>query len=342
MYIYIIILLMGKFTAAIGTWALRLGNTVATPLRRWGELGNGLANIPRQWYSSTKNIAEVSKQTLNALADNFLNFSKVDGKWYQKMLKVPLNAVSACTRRPFMIAGAGLASGLNQWVREPFKKLLTTPKMIFKGIKNATRIFSKKKWFEFQSYDTHETTGDTWVNAWKEQRIGVLWAKIWASEQTKEEPAPKTKSSHRWSKKWWSEKKEEIVKKKDQKINDTKNEISISEYKSEAPASVLPTPIPEPKSIEQLQQKNIQESQEKEQKEQSENFPTWKTLDPKIKAGYKKEYDKLLKNNTTKDGIIARGKEAKMWDTPEEIIKNFKEKDPTFVGYMEEILSKSA
>ncbi|MEI6673533.1 MAG: hypothetical protein WCL02_09995 [bacterium] len=59
-------------------------------------------------------MAEVKKQTRDALVDNFKNFSKVQGKWYQKMLKVPVNLVSAVTRRPAMIAGAGIASGLNQ------------------------------------------------------------------------------------------------------------------------------------------------------------------------------------------------------------------------------------
>ncbi|MEI6775218.1 MAG: hypothetical protein WCL18_11055 [bacterium] len=56
----------------------------------------------------------MTKQTRDALVDNFLNFSKIGGKWYQKMLKVPLNFVSAVTRRPFMISGAGIASQLNQ------------------------------------------------------------------------------------------------------------------------------------------------------------------------------------------------------------------------------------
>ena len=64
--------------------------------------------------SGAKNIAEVSKQTRDALVHNFTNFSKVEGKWYQKMLKVPVNLASAITRRPAMIAASGIASGLNQ------------------------------------------------------------------------------------------------------------------------------------------------------------------------------------------------------------------------------------
>jgi hypothetical protein len=63
-------------------------------------------------------------------------------------------------------------------------------------------------------------------------------------------------------------------------------------------------------------------------------------LPDEFKKQYKKDYDKALKNNPTKEWIIARGKEAKMWEQPEEIVENFKKKDPTFAGYMEEILKK--
>jgi hypothetical protein len=65
-------------------------------------------------------------------------------------------------------------------------------------------------------------------------------------------------------------------------------------------------------------------------------------MDDTFKKHYKKEYNKLLKDNPTKEWIIARGKEAKMWEKPEEIIENFKKKDPTWAGYMEEILKKAA
>lgn len=178
---------MGKFKQGISDAALMTGNTIATPLRRWGEIGNALANIPRQWYSSSKNMTEVNKQTRDALVDNFLNFSKVDGKRYQKMVKVPINFVSAVTWRPFMISWAGIASQLNQWIWQPFKKLLYTPGKMFKGMINATRIFSKKKWFDFQTYDTHETTGDTWVNKIKEKSLGFFGIKWWTSAAKKEE-----------------------------------------------------------------------------------------------------------------------------------------------------------
>ena len=101
---------MGKLSQGINTAALRTGNTIATPLRIGGELANALANVPRQGISSAKNIAEVTKQTRDALIHNFTDFSKVEGKRYQKMLKVPLNLASAVTRRPAMIAASGVAS----------------------------------------------------------------------------------------------------------------------------------------------------------------------------------------------------------------------------------------
>lgn len=65
-------------------------------------------------------------------------------------------------------------------------------------------------------------------------------------------------------------------------------------------------------------------------------------MEKKDKETRKKEYEKILEGDLTKEWIIARGKKAKMWDSPEKIVKNLKEKDPTFVGYMEEeILAKA-
>lgn len=70
---------------------------------------------------------------------------------------------------------------------------------MFKGIRNATRIFSKKKGFDFVTYDTHETGGDTRVNKIKEKRIGFVGkASVSKSEEkvekvVKEEKKPKEK-----------------------------------------------------------------------------------------------------------------------------------------------------
>ncbi len=190
---------MGKLSQWINTAWLRVGNTLATPVRRVGETGNALGNILRQWKSSAKNTAEVGKQTIDALVDNFLNFSKVKGKRYEKMVKVPVNLVSACTRRPAMIAGAGVLSALNQWIWKPLTKL--APGKRLKWLLNSTRILSKKKWFDFAAYDTHETKWDTRVNQWKEKHLGFLGA--WWSPETKPEgkptdkPAPEAKTEQK-------------------------------------------------------------------------------------------------------------------------------------------------
>ena len=328
MFIYYVVC-MGKFTQGLGTAALRTGNTIATPLRIWWEFLNAVKEIPLQLLSSVKNIKEVQIQTINAMADNFLNFSKVEGKWYQKMLKVPINFVSAVTRRPFMIWGAEVLSTLNQWIRQPFKKLLYTPGKMFKGMRNATRIFSKKKGFDFQKYDTHETTWDTWVNKIKEWGIGFLGVKPWASKEKREE------------------KKEEkpIEVKKEGKPVEVNKEKPIeakkldTEPKLSKPAS---TPIEKPKSIVDVKKNDTQEIEQKEKKEKDGKFPKWSTLAPSFKKEYKKDYTKKLKGNLTKEWIVARGKEAKLWENPEEIVENFKKIDPTFAGYMEEEILKLA
>lgn len=448
---------MGKLIQGLENASLRTGNTIATPLRRWGEIANAVANIPRQGISGTKNMAEVKKQTRDALVDNFKNFSKVQGKWYQKMLKVPVNLVSAVTRRPAMIAGAGIASGLNQWLREPFKKLLYTPGKIFKGIWNATRIFSKKKWFDFVKYDTHETWGDTRVNQMNEKNFGFFGVKWWSStekpaeekkandgkeevpqggkENPKEEKKPEEKkdNSSRWktdSKRWWTwrwwtwrgnnkkegekieEKKSDSTLWADKKSIDTnkttsmdwsnwftvlswlektkpwdiiiaekwvkwdspifryneKNKVyecvnytdsykgGVEKIKFEDLQSKYPWyPITEkdikkskelswePKNISDVKQKEKEKTEKKEADEKDQKFPKWSSLDDTFKAKYRKEYLTLLENKPTKEWVIARGKKAKMWDTPEDILKNFKEIDPTFVGYVEaEILNKAA
>ncbi|MFA7298548.1 MAG: hypothetical protein WC010_02775 [Candidatus Absconditabacterales bacterium] len=305
---------MGKVINAIDIGALRLGNTIATPARRGGETANALANILRQGQSSAKNVAEVGKQTLDALVDNFLNFSKVEGKRYQRLIKGTVNLVSAITRRPAMIAGAGVLSALNQGIRRPFKKL--APGKLFKGLKNATRIFSKKKGFDFQKYDTDDTKGDTRVNQITEKRKGFL-GKGGSSEKSSKEEKPVEKKSI------------EVKKVEESK----KVEVKKPEEIKKAPD--------EPKSIDDVKKKRTEESAEKEKIEHEKTFPEWKTLDKEKKEEFKKEYNKTLKNKLNKQGIIERGKTAKMGDTPEEIMKNFKEKDPTFVGYMEEILKKT-
>ncbi len=355
---------MGKFKNTLDTGALRVGNTIATPVRRWGEIANALWNVSRQGLSSTKNIKEVQIQALNAMADNFLNFSKVEGKW--KLLKRAANLVSAVTRRPFMLAGAEWLSTLNQGLRQPFKKLLYTPGKMFKWMRNATRIFSKKKGFDFAQYDTHETKGDTWINQIREKWIG-FFGKSKSGEkpaEAKKVETPKVEESKKEKPVENPHIESDVFQKKIQEKDDafldkeladrwfgpggklSKDSKPESKPGNPAPKEEKPTkeaaPEKKPSSIQDVKEEDKKKSEKADKEEQEKNFPEWKTLPDKFKIEYKKEYDKTLKNNPTPQWIIARGKEAKMWDKPEEIIKKFKEKDPTFAGYMEEIFNKAA
>jgi len=325
---------MGKFTQGIGTVAFATGNTIATPVRRWGELANGLANIPRQGYSSTKNIAEVSKQTLNALANNFLNFSKVEGKWYQKMVKVRINAVSACTRRPWMIAGASVASSLNQWVRQPFKKLLYTPKTMFKGFKNATRIFSKKKGFDFQNYATHET-GNIWIT--DHTNLGFLGSKVGSSSTETSKPSETKKV----------EKPKEEVKKVEVK-KETKIEEKQSNKISEQPVPSNPQKLSEnssdnssPKNIAELKAKQAAESQAKDKEELSQKDRD--SLHESFKKQLRKSFAEQLGEYPNKESVIARGKEWNLGNTIEEILPKVEKDYPEMAGYLKsEVLTNAA
>ncbi|MCX6824407.1 MAG: hypothetical protein NT085_04770 [candidate division SR1 bacterium] len=364
---------MGKFKNTVDTGALRVGNTIATPVRRGGEIANALWNVSRQGLSSVKNIKEVQIQALNAVADNFLNFSKVEGKG--KFFKRAINLVSAVTRRPFMLAGAEGLSTLNQGLRQPFKKLLYTPGKMLKGMRNATRIFSKKKGFDFVQYDTHETKGDTWINKIREKGIG-FFGKSKSGEKVPEAKKPEEAKKGETLKVEEIKKPEEVKKvenphiesdvfqKKIQEKDDafldkeladrgfgpggklSKETKSESKLGNPAPKEEKPTkpatPEKKPSSIQDVKEEDKKKSEKADKAEKEKDFPEWKTLPDKFKKEYKKEYDKTLKNNPTPQGIIARGKESKMGDKPEEIIKNFKEKDPTFAGYMEEIFNKAA
>lgn len=316
---------MGKVKAAVTTGALRVGNTIATPVRRWGEVANALVNVLRQWKSSAKNTAEVGKQTIDALVDNFLNFSKVDGKWYQKLLKGSVNLASAVTRRPAMIAGAWVLSAMNQWLWKPFKKL--APGKLFKGLGNATRLFSKKKWFDFAKYDTDDTKGDTWVNQITEKRKW-FFGKGWSSEKPVEA-------------------KKEVKKEEPKKIEEPKKEEKPIEAKKEEPKKEeKPVEVKKvedkPKSIDDLKKKNTEEAAEKDKEEQEER--KWKNIDPKFKVQYNKEYKKMLNDKSTKEWVIERGKKTKKWENIEEIISTLKKDDNIeFSSYIEdEILKKAA
>ncbi len=262
-----------------------------------------------------------------------------------------------------MIAGAGIASGLNQWVLQPFKKLLIdTPSKLFKGIKNATRIFSKKQGFDFQSYDTHETKGDTRVNQIKEKSFGFLGAKSWSSEkkvedkkedkkEEKKEEAPINKTPV--NKPTENKKPEENNKSEDKKptpipeapapkpapVESKKEDISSDKKKDQTPSKPTSPKIDEPKSIDEPKEKNNKEIVEKDKTEADAKL--WKNLDKESKTEYEKDMKKLLNNKITKEWVFERAKKNRKWRTMEEILATLKKENPTMASYIEdEILSK--
>ena len=343
---------MGKVGQAIETAGLRTGNTLATPLRIVGEWWNALANVLRQWQSSAKNTAEVTKQTVNALVDNFLNFSKVEGKWYQRLTKWTINAVSACTRRPAMIAGAGILSGINQWVRKPFQKLLYTPGKMFKGMWNATRIFSKKKWFDFQSYDTHETGWDTRVNTIKDKKIGFLWATTWSSQKPAEaKPEIEKKEPKKEIEKPEAIKKPEIEKKEPKKEIEKpeaikKSEIEKKQSDKNPEKLVSKKEIPsweKPKTLDELKNQHTLESEKKQLEEKKRSLLDWKTMDEKFKKEYTKEYTKIFGGKIDEESVLARGKQNKKWENMEQLLVTLQKENPVMADFIEdEILAKKA
>lgn len=327
---------MGKFKDNVNNAGLRTGNTIATPFRIVGEWGNALANVLRQWQSSAKNTAEVGKQTIDALVDNFTNFSKVEGKWYQRLVKWTINLASAVTRRPAMILGAGFASSINQWMLQPFKKLLYTPGKMFKWMRNATRIFSKKKGFDFVSYDTHETGKDTRVQKIYDKKLGFLWAKKWSSEkpsEAKPEAKPEAKKEEKKP-----EPKKEITKseaKKEEKKPESKPEISAP--KKEVASSE------KPKTMDELKQQHKLESEKKSVEETKRTLGDWKTMDEKFKKEYSKEYEKMFGWTVSEESVVERGKKNKKWENMEQLLTTLKKENPVMAGFIEdEILAKQA
>lgn len=369
---------MGKFKDGVNNAGLMTGNTIATPLRRWGEIGNAVANVLVQWKSSAKNTAEVWKQTIQTLTDNFLNFSKVQGKRYQRFLKWTINLASAVTRRPAMIAWAGVLSALNQWVWKPFTKL--APGKLFKWLWNATRILSKKKGFDFQTYDTHETGKDTRINQIKENRIGFFsWGnseKKKTNEGSVEEKQPEIKKEE--------VKKEEV--KAEPKV-EPKKEVIIAQPVE--PKKTIEKPKEDLNAESDMFQKKIKEKDDafidKEladrgygpggdlatekktiQSEKKEKATSISEIEkqrkkeamdkdraeieakkrkhqkPEDKENLKKEFGKLLENNFTEAWVVARGKKHNKGKNLEEILRKLDKENITFATFIDdEILAKS-
>lgn len=351
---------MGKIKDSIDTAGLRMGNTITTPFRLVGETWNALGNVLRQGKSSIKNTAEVGKQTIDALLDNFLNFSKVEGKGLKRVLKGGVNLVSAVTRRPWFIAGSGVLSALNQGIRKPFTKL--APGKRFKGMMNATRLFSKKKGFDFAQYDTHETGKDTRVNSWKEKRHWFIGAKKWSEEkwwspekkaEKKVEEAIKEEKEEKWEQKpetkaetkpatpvaaaptaskpseGWASKPQAAWEKKD----DTKKDDASKEKPSDTKVTG------KEKSIGEIEKKNKANAEAKDKAENAKKER--KNLDRKEKGRQEKEIKKILDDDATEEGVLARGKKNKKWENIDQILATLKKENITMAGYIEdEILAK--
>ncbi len=315
---------MGKFNQSVNAAGTRVGNTAATPFRIWGEIINAWANIPRQGISAIKNLAEVTKQTGNALLHNFLDFSKVQGKRYQKLFKMPLNLASAVTRRPAMILWTWALSAANQGIRQPFKKLFFTPGKMFKGMRNSMRIFSKKKGFDFQTYDTHETWD---IRITKNKDLGFLGAKWWSSVDKPKEEKPTPKKPNK------------KIKKKSEPKPDSPAPTPPDMLQKPSTPSSKPS---SPKSIADVQQQQKEASAAKDIADQEKRFPQWNTLHYKEKAKYAKDFEKALEWKLTEEGVLERGKKSKTWDTIEEIMSALRKSYPTMAGYIEEeILNKN-
>ncbi len=239
-----------------------------------------------------------------------------------------------------MIAGAWMLSGINQWIRKPFQKLLYTPGKMFKGMRNATRIFSKKKGFDFQTYDTHETGGDTRVNQFKEKKRGFLGAKKGSSETPVEKKVEKIIQEEKKS-----ESKTESTPVEEKKVEEENKGRSskIEEKKSESKPEAKQVEKSESKSssIDELKQKYSEEAEAKDFAEAEKQER--KSLDRKEKAKQEKEFRKLLNNDMSEEWIIERAKKNKKGEHMEEILAIVKKESPTFAGYIEdEILTKKA
>jgi len=248
---------------------------------------------------------------------------------------------------------------------------------MFKWMRNATRIFSKKKGFDFQTYDTHETGWDTWVNQIQEKSFGFLGATWWSSAPAESEApaaeAPKEATVQQSDEKKSDEKKNDKSRWKTDSNRwgkwrgntdsnrwgkwrgntEKKEEAGKEESKSETPSQPAPSPTPasthdkpatadKPKSIDEIKQKGKEEAEAKDKAEQDKNFPEWKTLPDKYKAKFKKDYKEQFGDKPTKEKVLERGKSAKFWENMDEIMAKVKKDNPTMAGYIEEEILKAA
>lgn len=185
---------------------------------------------------------------------------------------------------------------------------------MFKGIKNATRIFSKKKGFDFQNYDTHET-GNIWIT--DHTNLGFLGSKT-GSSSTETSQKPETKKVEKPKEevkkvevKKETEKNEVILQPTKETKTEEKNSNKVAEEKevSTTPQKPFESPseISSPKNIAELKAKQNAESQAKDKEEVSQK--DWESLHESFKKQLRKSFAEQLGEHPNKESVIARGKE---------------------------------
>lgn len=94
-----------------------------------------------------------------------------------------------------------------------------------------------------------------------------------------------------------------------------------------------------PKNIDEWKKKQKAEASAKDQTEIEAKKR--KNLSKEDKATHKKEFEKLLGNNITEDGVLARAKKHKKGNTIEEVMSTLDKENITFSTFIEdEILAK--
>lgn len=95
------------------------------------------------------------------------------------------------------------------------------------------------------------------------------------------------------------------------------------------------------KSIDELKNKQKAETQAKINADVEAK--KWKNLSKEDKEKYKKDFEKLLENNITEDGVLTRAKKNKKGTNMEQVLKTLDKENPTFATFIDdEILAKKA
>jgi len=343
----------------------RLYNSGTVPLKAGWEVVNWWFNIPNQFFAWMRNTFETLRQTWNALKYNFLNFADVKGKRYQKLLKIPVNLISACTRRPLLIAWDWLTKILKKWVIMPSIRMVRdTVWHTLNWIWNSTlKFMSKDTEYQWQKYATDEAW-DLFMTL--NANFWFLWvdplnnSSGWLKENSPKEDQPKEEKwkGRRARRKEKREKKRaeknakkeekkmeqpKIEKKSEQPKVDKKVEEPKKEKKSETimkkkeTKKIEPKTDDKPKSIKEIEDNHKKVNKEKDIKDKKPR----KNLNEFEKKRYQKDFEALLWNNLTEQWVIDRWEKNKKWSTIEEIMENLEKDYYTFSTYIQdEIVGK--